>query len=129
MRTDKSLRNHRVEAAPETDFDDDHSTYEVFRLDCPECGQSIALLADEEALPQHALCPTPWNPFGLTVCGGSGLPASEAAPTAGTRGTQEEGAAALLSLPAGLDWRRQPFSHAGGPGSRPARTAVAAGRG
>ena len=128
MRRGKSLPTGHVDEAMEADFDEGEETYEVFRVDCPECGQSIALLADEEHLPQHALCPTRWNPFGLTVCAGSGRSAAEAAPTAGLEGAQEEDVAALLSLPAGLDWRRQPFSHAGGPGSRPVRTAVAAGR-
>ena len=39
---------------------------------CPDCAQPIALLADEDVLPEHALCPTPWNPFVLTVCAGTG---------------------------------------------------------
>lgn len=127
MRTGKSLSAGRADEAVEADFDERQSTYEVFRVDCPECGQSIALLAEEASLPQHALCPTRWNPFGLTVCAGSGTPAAQAEPTAGAEGAQEEDVAALLSLPAGLDWRRQPFSHAGGPGSRPVRVPMPAG--
>jgi hypothetical protein len=129
MRTGNTLQNGRADETAWADIDDGHERYEVFRVDCPECGQSIALLAEEETLPQHALCPTWWNPFGLTVCAGSGRAAAEAAPTAGAEGAQEEDAAALLSLPVGLDWRRQPFSHVGGPASRPAPVAVPAGRG
>jgi hypothetical protein len=118
MRTAKPLQPGHAGDTADGDTDEWYETYEIFRVDCPECGQSIALLAEEEALPQHARCPTRWNPFGLTVCAGSGRPAAEAAPTGGAQGAQEEDVAALLTLPAGLDWRRQPFSHVGGPRSR-----------
>ncbi len=136
MRTAKSLRaghmdgsvDETVDEAAGEAADDGYGALEIFRVDCPDCGQSIALLAEEDSLPQHALCPTRWNPFGLTVCGGSGRAATEALPTAGSEGAQEEGAAALLTLPAGLDWRRQPFSHAGRPGSRPVWSPVSAAR-
>jgi hypothetical protein len=102
------------EEAVEEDFGD------VVRLSCPDCGRPIAVFADEERLPQHALCPTPWNPFGLTVCGGSGRPVADARPADGAAGSGErQDLAALLALPAGLDWRTQPFSHVGGPESRP----------
>ncbi|MFI6765442.1 hypothetical protein [Streptomyces sp. NPDC050355] len=100
---------------------DAFETFEIFRVTCPDCLQPIALLADEDALPEHALCPTPWNPFGLTVCQGSGRPASEAPETGDTLDTQEQDAAMLLTLPESLDWRRQPFSHIGGPGTQPIR--------
>lgn len=124
MRTAKSLRTGRVdEAADGTDTVETYETYEIFRVDCPDCGQPIALLADEERLPEHALCPTRWDPFGLTVCPGTGRNAADAAPADGSRGTHEEDVAALLTLPEGLDWRKQPFSHVGGPGSRPLRLA------
>ena len=56
----------------EGDVEDLDETYEIFRVICPDCAQPIALLADEEVLPEHALCPSPWNPFGLTVCPGPG---------------------------------------------------------
>lgn len=96
--------------------------FEIHHAICPDCGQSIALVADEEYLPEHALCLTPWNPFGLTVCAGTGRPASEALPTVGTgQGEPQELEVVLLDLPQGLDWRTQPFSHVGGPGSRPVR--------
>lgn len=88
-------------------------TYEIFRVSCPDCGQPIALLAEEEMLPEHALCASPCNPFGLTVCQGSRRPAAEAAPLDGDGGLHAHDVTALLTLPAGLDWRMQPFSHAG----------------
>ncbi|WSS24217.1 hypothetical protein OG519_04590 [Streptomyces sp. NBC_01190] len=95
---------------------------DVVRLACPDCARPIAVFSDEEKVPQHALCPTSWNPFGLTVCGGSGRPVADARPVAGVEQCPEQELAALLTLPAELDWRTQPFSHVGGPGSRPFRT-------
>jgi hypothetical protein len=100
-------------------FDEDFG--DVVRLYCPDCGRPIAVFADEDRLPEHALCPTPWNPFGLTVCDGSGRAVTEARPLPGEEAGQEQELAVLLSLPVGLDWRTQPFSHVGGPGSRPMR--------
>ncbi|OKK15108.1 hypothetical protein AMK16_28095 [Streptomyces sp. CB00455] len=103
---------------------DDGEGFEIHHAVCPDCGQSIALVADEEYLPQHALCLTPWNPFGLTVCAGTGRPVGDALPTVGAIQpvtVQELEPVVLLSLPQGLDWRTQPFSHVGGPGSRPVR--------
>lgn len=102
-----------ADEAFEEDFGD------VVRLSCPDCGRPIAVLADEERLPQHALCATPWNPFGLTVCGGSGRAVADARPADGLAGEAQQDLAVLLTLPAGLDWRTQPFSHVGGPESRP----------
>ncbi|MCQ4080099.1 hypothetical protein NGB36_05705 [Streptomyces sp. RB6PN25] len=102
----------------------DDEVYEIFRVHCPDCARPIALFADEDVIPEHALCPTPWNPFGLTVCAGSGRPAAEAAPVGGTELADEWDMGVLLTLPEGLDWRTQPFSHAGGPGSRPLRARV-----
>ncbi|MFE9561302.1 hypothetical protein ACFYM0_09365 [Streptomyces sp. NPDC006487] len=110
--------------------DDDYLEYsegfEIHHATCPDCGQSIALVADEEFLPEHALCLTPWNPFGLTVCAGTGRPASDALPTLGFGDDERSEELELepvvhLALPQGLDWRTQPFSHVGGPGSRPVR--------
>jgi len=100
---------------------DAYDTFEMYRVICPDCVQPIALLADEDVLPEHALCPTPWNPFGLTVCAGTGRSASDAKPADKTMEVQEQDTALLLTLPQGLDWRTQPFSHVGGPGSRPVR--------
>ena len=100
---------------------DAYDTFEMFRVICPDCAQPIALLADEDVLPEHALCASPWNPFGLTACAGTGRPAADAKPADETLEVQEQVTALLLTLPQGLDWRTQPFSHVGGPGSRPIR--------
>ncbi|NLU76652.1 hypothetical protein HCC61_29205 [Streptomyces sp. HNM0575] len=122
MRTEKRFRTSvaaatavEEEALADRAYEDE--IYDIFRVGCPDCRQPIALLADEESLPEHALCASPWNPFGLTVCQGSGRPASEAAAADGEAGG-EHGLTALLTLPEGLDWRTQPFSHAGGPRTR-----------
>ncbi|MFB7516548.1 hypothetical protein [Streptomyces sp. NPDC056144] len=112
------------ESADSVDTSDEldaYDTFEMFRVVCPACEQPIALLADEDVLPEHALCPTPWNPFVLTVCQGTGTAASEAPAADDTLEVQEQDTALLLTLPQGLDWRKQPFSHVGGPGSRPLR--------
>ncbi|MEW2630640.1 hypothetical protein AB0903_03020 [Streptomyces sp. NPDC048389] len=106
-------------ADTDTDVLSEYDTFEMFRVICPDCTQPIALLADEDVLPEHALCPTPWNPFGLTVCSGTGREASSARPADESLELQEQDTALLLTLPQGLDWRTQPFSHVGGPGSRP----------
>ncbi|MFC8664844.1 hypothetical protein [Streptomyces sp. NPDC057199] len=103
---------------------DAYDTFEMYRVICPDCAQPIALLAGEEILPEHALCASPWNPFGLTVCAGTGRTAAEARPADETMEAQEQDTALLLTLPQGLDWRTQPFSHVGGPGSRPMRVPV-----
>ncbi|CAM5601839.1 hypothetical protein ACFUV2_24320 [Streptomyces pilosus] len=110
-----------VESDTPDDEPDAYDTFEMYRVICPDCAQPIALLADEDVLPEHALCASPWNPFGLTVCAGTGRPASEARPADESFEPQEQDTALLLTLPQGLDWRTQPFSHVGGPGSRPMR--------
>ncbi|MGW2475641.1 hypothetical protein [Streptomyces sp. NPDC001665] len=113
----------RTEPEPVDPFEDTapdaYDTFEMFRVVCPDCAQPIALLADEDVLPEHALCPSPWNPFVLTVCPGTGRAAGDR--PAEADGVQERETALLLTLPQGLDWRTQPFSHAGGAGSRPIR--------
>ncbi|MEK8142279.1 hypothetical protein NKH18_06650 [Streptomyces sp. M10(2022)] len=100
---------------------DAYDTFEMYRVICPDCAQRIALPADEDVLPEHALCPTPWNPFVLTVCAGTSRAVSQALQADESAEVQEQETALLLTLPQGLDWRMQPFSHAGGPGSRPLR--------
>ncbi len=100
---------------------DVYDMFEMFRVVCPDCAQPIALLADEDVLPEHARSPSPWNPIGLTVCSGTGRTAADARPADETLDPQEQEAGLLLTRPQGLDWRMQPFSHAGGPGSRPLR--------
>ncbi|MEV6160690.1 hypothetical protein AB0L71_01940 [Streptomyces sp. NPDC052052] len=109
-----------VDPIEDTDSDT-YDMFEMYRVICPDCAQPIALLADEDVLPEHALCPTPWNPFVLTVCAGTGRAASQARPADESLDVQEQETALLLTLPQGFDWRMQPFSHAGGPGSRPLR--------
>ncbi|MEU9342381.1 hypothetical protein AB0D74_14355 [Streptomyces sp. NPDC048278] len=108
----------------EAEEPDAYDTFEMFRVICPDCAQSIALLADEEFLPEHALCASPWNPFGLTVCAGTGRAADDAPSADESSEPQEQDTALLLTLPQGLDWRTQPFSHVGGPASRPMRVPV-----
>ncbi|MEV5844280.1 hypothetical protein AB0M32_20165 [Streptomyces sp. NPDC051985] len=100
---------------------DTYDTFEMFRVICPDCAQSIALLADEEFLPEHALCASPWNPFGLTVCVGTGRAADDVPSAEDSVEAQEQDTALVLTLPQSLDWRTQPFSHVGGAGSRPMR--------
>ncbi|MET9557475.1 hypothetical protein [Streptomyces sp. NPDC006645] len=118
-------RAGRIEPEPvdsvEADELDLYDTFEMFRVVCPDCSQPIALLADEDVLPEHALCPSPWNPFVLTVCAGTGRSATEAGAADESLDAQEQDTALLLTLPQGLDWRTQPFSHAGGPTSRPVK--------
>ncbi|NBE52909.1 hypothetical protein [Streptomyces boluensis] len=126
-RTARNRQPSVVELVPEgvepdadgTDELDAYDTFEMYRVICPDCVQPIALLADEDTLPEHAKCPTPWNPFGLQVCSGTGRRASDARPADENPEAQEQDTALLLTLPQGLDWRTQPFSHVGGPGSRP----------
>lgn len=98
----------------EDEEDLDREMYEMFRVVCPVCARPIALLADEDVLPEHALCQTPWNPFGLTVCPGTGRGVDEAEPADDSMSARERDAGLLLTLPEGLDWRTQPFSHATG---------------
>ncbi|MDB1088872.1 hypothetical protein PJ985_14990 [Streptomyces sp. ACA25] len=92
------------------------------RVICPDCAQSIPLEQPDAALPEHAWCPTRWNPFGLTVCRGSGraVPVSSAGAFAPGDSPGDE-QPLLVALPESLDWRLQPFSHVGGEGSRPVR--------
>ncbi|WP_128378451.1 hypothetical protein [Streptomyces cavernae] len=128
-RVTSKRRQPVVELAPEgvepdaldDEEHDAYDTFEMYRVICPDCAQSIALLADEAFLPEHALCASPWNPFGLTVCPGTGRAATDARPADEALQLQEQDNAVVLTLPQGLDWRMQPFSHVGGPGSRPLR--------
>ncbi|MEW1718747.1 hypothetical protein [Streptomyces sp. NPDC093109] len=119
----QSLKHESAEPVESLDDHeaDEYDTYEMYRVVCPDCAQPIALLADEDTLPEHALCPSPWNPFVLSVCAGTGRAAADATPADEAPGVQEQDTALLLTLPQGLDWRTQPFSHVGGPGSRPVK--------
>jgi hypothetical protein len=121
-----TLRAEEADGADDAEdgFDDEFG--DALRLTCPDCGRPIVVAAERQSLPEHALCPTPWNPFGLTVCTGSGRAVAEALPLDGAGVAAADQAPELTvlrtALPAGLDWRTQPFSHVGGPGSRPIRT-------
>ncbi|TDC23757.1 hypothetical protein E1265_11890 [Streptomyces sp. 8K308] len=125
MRSVKPLRSEPTGQTPEFEDDDqefgeDPADVALYRVVCPDCSRPIALGGLGEPLPQHALCPTPWNPFGLTICPGSGRLAEEDGLTPVPLATIGPESAASAALPEGLDWRLQPFSHATGPGSRPA---------
>ncbi|MEU5836705.1 hypothetical protein ABZ820_23950 [Streptomyces diacarni] len=106
---------------PGSVFEDE--MYEALRVRCPDCAQAIAVFSQERELPRHGLCASPWNPFGLTVCQGSGRPVRDAEPW--DREPKEHTVGELLRLPESLDWRTQPFSHVVLPGSRPAKRAHA----
>ncbi|QNP62263.1 hypothetical protein [Streptomyces genisteinicus] len=122
----KTKHDGRTELEPvdsadgaESEEFDAYDTFGMYRVICPDCAQPIALLADEEVLPEHARVPTRWNPFGLAECAGTGRPSSDARPADEHLSHQDQDAIVVLTLPQGLDWRTQPFSHVGGPGSRP----------
>ncbi|MCC9305945.1 hypothetical protein LN042_02280 [Kitasatospora sp. RB6PN24] len=103
--------------------------WEIVRVLCPECHRAIALIGDEEQLPQHAVVRQPWHPFEPALCAGSGLLTEQLpvmAPDPGEGRTDT--LAALLTLPAELDWRTQPFSHAHGVRAAAAGGAAAAHR-
>lgn len=97
--------------APGTD-PGEAETWDIFRVHCPECRRPIALVADEERLPQHALLPTAWNPFAPAICPGSGTLTDDLAEVETPEDDEPTGFEALFKLPSGLDWRTQPFSHA-----------------
>ncbi|MFD5464721.1 hypothetical protein ACFWIQ_18140 [Kitasatospora sp. NPDC127059] len=86
--------------------------WDIFRVHCPECRRPIALVADEERLPQHALLPTAWNPFSPAICPGSGTLTDDLAEVESPEDDEPTGFGALFKLPSELDWRTQPFSHA-----------------
>ncbi|WP_165989151.1 hypothetical protein, partial [Streptomyces sp. YIM 98790] len=92
--------------------EEDETFTEAVRVTCADCGQSIAVTGPGGTLPRHALCPTRWNPFGLKVCAGSGRSVSAEEFTAGTERRAPRAEPVPRSLPDGLDWRLQPFSHA-----------------
>jgi hypothetical protein len=94
-------------------------TWEIFRVHCPECDRPIALVGDEERLPQHAVLPTAWHPFSPALCPGSGASADELAECDAPEHAGDPDLDALLAPRTAFDWRTQPFSHAGGPGSVP----------
>ncbi|WP_037606146.1 hypothetical protein [Streptacidiphilus rugosus] len=94
-------------------------TWEITRFLCPDCHRPIAVLDNEERFPQHAVVATPWHPFSAALCQGSGRWLDDAESEEEQGFDPEPSLAEFLTLPAELDWRRQPFSHVGGPGSKP----------
>ncbi|WP_033216491.1 hypothetical protein [Kitasatospora phosalacinea] len=103
-----------VEDEPEAPFGADQGatdTWETVRVHCPVCDRPIALIGDEERLPQHAVLTSAWNPFQPAICRGTGAPTADL-PECEER-PERDGPAHLVALPTALDWRTQPFSHAG----------------
>ncbi|WP_181442468.1 hypothetical protein [Streptomyces tateyamensis] len=135
LRADSALTSHDEPEGEERFPGPDHApgtdpgeaeAWEIVRVTCPECRRAIALVGDEEQLPQHAVLRTAWHPFEPALCPGSGLPTDDLEEVVEPEsGAGQAGAlAALLTLPAELDWRTQPFSHAGRPGAPGAPTAL-----
>ncbi|WP_311704890.1 hypothetical protein [Streptomyces litchfieldiae] len=109
-------RSEPGDFAPEFDDEtsgvaDEEPFADLVRVICPDCARPVALADPGEAMPQHALCSTPWNPFGLTLCPGSGrvVAGDKAAVVPAAPAGRES--VSLAALPEGLDWRLQPFSH------------------
>ncbi|MEV4561513.1 hypothetical protein AB0K51_31645 [Kitasatospora sp. NPDC049285] len=101
-------------SAPEPAFGADPGaadTWDIVRVHCPECDRPIALIGDEESLPQHAVLPSAWHPFSPAICRGTGAPTADL-PECEEHEAQD-GFESLVALPTALDWRTQPFSHAG----------------
>ncbi|BAJ26984.1 MULTISPECIES: hypothetical protein [Kitasatospora] len=100
--------------APEAPFGADSGaadTWESVRVQCPVCDRPIALIGDEERLPQHAVLTSAWNPFQPAICRGTGAPTAELPEFEEL--PARDGTDNLVALPGALDWRTQPFSHAG----------------
>ncbi|MER5352437.1 hypothetical protein ABT093_19155 [Kitasatospora sp. NPDC002551] len=98
-------------------------TWDIVRVHCPSCRRPIALVGDEERLPQHAVLPRPWHPFSPALCPGSGAPTDDLAEVESAEDAGSAGLEKLLTHPGELDWRTQPFSHA--MVHRPVRSAAA----
>lgn len=90
------------------DFDTDVSVPGSRRA-CPRCGVVLAVAADGVAIPEHAVCPSPRDPFGIRACPGSGAPLAAVVPL--VEPADAPPPVPVTVLPAGLDWRAQPFSH------------------
>jgi hypothetical protein len=104
-------------AGPESDdetaeFPEEETDAALVRVLCPDCARPVALADPGAALPEHALCATPWNPFGLTLCPGSGRAAADDAGAVLPVAPAGREPLTLAVLPESLDWRLQPFSHA-----------------
>ncbi|MFD7510664.1 hypothetical protein ACFV5N_15230 [Streptomyces sp. NPDC059853] len=93
------------------------------RVSCPDCAQPVALAERAGALPEHAWCPNPWQPFGTTVCAGSGRAVAGDGAVVFLPVEPRAGRPEPAVLPENLDWRLQPFSHATPAAARPAPVA------
>ncbi|MEV1007028.1 hypothetical protein [Streptomyces sp. NPDC049881] len=91
----------------EAEADDD-----LPRVLCPGCARPVALEEPGGPVPQHAVCPSPFDPFGLTVCPGSGRAAADDGVLPLPAASFAVEPVALAALPESLHWRLQPFSHA-----------------
>ncbi|WP_406279391.1 hypothetical protein [Embleya sp. NBC_00896] len=82
------------------------------RRACPECGVVLIVEADADrtTVPDHAVCPSARDPFGIRACPGSGAVFADAADAA-TGTPPPPPRPPVTALPVGLDWRAQPFSH------------------
>ncbi|MGC0415834.1 hypothetical protein [Embleya sp. AB8] len=85
------------------------------RRACPECGVVLGVDpdADGSAVPEHAVCTSAWDPFGVRRCPGSGAGFADPGelPAVAPLLLPLPLASPVTVLPAGLDWRAQPFSH------------------
>ncbi|MFI6586388.1 hypothetical protein [Embleya sp. NPDC050493] len=99
----------------ELDLDAEPAGGAGVRRACPQCG--VVLVAadadDGSVVPDHAVCPSAQDPFGIRACPGSGTafgdPVHRAADP--TSPAPAPARPPVTVLPAGLDWRAQPFSH------------------
>jgi hypothetical protein len=81
------------------------------RRACPQCGVVLVVDANGAAVPEHAVCPSPQDPFGIRLCPGSGTTPTPAADHPTARTPAPTSRPPVTVLPVGLDWRAQPFSH------------------
>ncbi len=57
------------------------------------------------------MLPSAWNPFQSAICRGTGAPTADLPEC--VEQPEQDGLDNLVALPTALDWRTQPFSHAG----------------
>ncbi|MFC9068742.1 hypothetical protein [Streptomyces harbinensis] len=111
-----------AQASGASDADEQADLWTV-RVSCPDCAQPVALTERAQALPEHAWCPNPWQPFGTTVCAGSGRTVAGDGAVVFLPVEPRAGRPEPTVLPENLDWRLQPFSHAAPAAARPAPVA------
>ncbi|MFE2871282.1 hypothetical protein [Embleya sp. NPDC059259] len=86
------------------------------RRACPQCGVVLVVVGADDAsvVPDHAVCPSARDPFGIRACPGSGAVFADPADRAAVPPPPAVSPPPVVAvLPAGLDWRAQPFSHTG----------------